>query len=480
MVHYDETDSEVNPVGVVADVINDAVIDAEVINDYEDAGTEMPTVNKQNLGNTSGNTDEIVLASATRDELLEEAVKLREKVKALQALAPKANLVTQNNNLISKNRKLVESVEMKNIEILNLKPIKEKFLQLSKKLGNPKHMELRANTKLEITNYVGNALNKAYGDISKMHFSEIELVLLTQLLFLDLSGGNQYQLFSKLLSVSSQGIRRCVQSKLKSIIQDAEKESKVIVVNEEHDAQAQAVNEMTPGNVEGVQRILSKRYKVVTAPIKYDARFDSFDQSRYLTEFNENCKFIRHTHVTYIATNPRRRCLHKFAGQKTCMLPGCKAIFSMDVTPIGPVVVVSPEYHPYYDTEIWVCEGHVLKSMEEGIADDVIFEVAAVEAEASGSVSRQLFQDDNRIYFSEDEDDVKQLTNTIDDAVEEDELKANEAAPTQTKPKETAAPTQTETKETASTEQTVSDADILDASTEDGGNDDDSQDGVKT
>ena len=242
MVHYDETDSEVNPVEVVADVINDAVIDAEVINDYEDAGTEMPTVGKQNLGNTSGNTDEIVLASATRDELLEEAVKLREKVKVLQNLATKANLVTQNNNLILKNRKLVESVEMKNIEILNLKPIKEKFLQLSKKLGNPKHMELRANTKLEITNYVGNALNKAYGDISKMHFSEIELVLLTQLLFLDLSGGNQYQLFSKLLSVSSQGIRRCVQSKLKSIIQDAEKESKVIVVNEEPDAQAQAHN----------------------------------------------------------------------------------------------------------------------------------------------------------------------------------------------------------------------------------------------
>ena len=95
MVHYDEADSEVNPVGVVADVINDAVIDAEVINDYEDAGTEMPTVNKQNLGNTSGNTDELVLAFATRDELLEEAVKLREKVKALQALAPKANLVSR-------------------------------------------------------------------------------------------------------------------------------------------------------------------------------------------------------------------------------------------------------------------------------------------------------------------------------------------------------------------------------------------------
>ena len=152
----------------------------------------------------------------------------------------------------------------------------------------------------------------------------------------------------------------------------------------------------------------------------------------------------------------------------------------MDVTPIGPVVVVSPEYHPYFDQEIWVCEGHVLKSMEEGIADDVIFEVAAVEAEASGSVSRQLFQDDNRIFFSEDEDDVKQLTNTIDDAVEEDELKANEAATTQTESKETAAPTQTEPKETASTEQTVSDADILDASTEDGGNDDDPQDGVKT
>ena len=55
----------------------------------------------------------------------------------------------------------------------------------------------------------------------------------------------------------------------------------------------------------------------------------------------------------------------------------------MDVTPIGPVIVVSP----YFDTEIWVCDGHVLKSMEEG-ADDDIFEQAAVEAEASGSVAR--------------------------------------------------------------------------------------------
>ena len=161
MVNSAEADSEVNSLQVIA----------EVINDDEDAGTEIPTVSKQNLGNTSDTTIELVLVFANRDELLEEAVKLREKVKALQALAPKANLITQNNNLIAKNRKLVESVEMKNIEILNLKPIKEKLLQLSKKLGNEKHLELRANTKLEITNYVGNALKKTYGDIDKMHFS---------------------------------------------------------------------------------------------------------------------------------------------------------------------------------------------------------------------------------------------------------------------------------------------------------------------
>ena len=142
----------------------------------------------------------------------------------------------------------------------------------------------------------------------------------------------------------------------------------------------------------------------------------------------------------------------------------------MDVTPIGPVIVVCLEYHPYFDTEIWVCDGHVLKSMEEG-ADDDIFEQAAIEAEASGSVARQLFQDGNMIYFSDDDYD-KQLTNTLDDAVNEDELKVDEAAPTQTEPKET-----------TTTEHTVSDADILDASTEDGGKDDmkddDSQDEAK-
>ena len=192
-------------------------------------------------------------------------------------------------------------------------------------------MELRANTKLEITNYVGNALKKTYGDINKMHFSEIELVLLAQLLFLDISGGNQYQLFSKLLSVSSQGIRKCVQSKLKSLIEDAEKESKVLVVTEEKDTQA--VNEMTPGNVDGVQRILPKRYQVVTAPTKYDPRFDSFDQSRYLTEFNANCKFVRHTHVTYIATNPRRRCMHKFLVRK---LVCCQAAKPWMLLPLVP------------------------------------------------------------------------------------------------------------------------------------------------
>ena len=468
---------------IVADSGAIAAEDApEATIDDEEAGTEMQTVSKVKLDQSSfpDPTAELVLAFANRDELLEEAVKLREQVKSLQALAPKVNLVRQNINLVAKNKKLVESIELKNIEVLNLKPMKEKYLQLSKKLGNEKHLELRANTKLEITNYIGNSLNKTYDDINKMHYSEVEMVMLAQLLFLDISGGNQYQLLSKLLSVSSQGIRKCVQSKLKSLIDEADKQLKVIVVTEEPDAKA--INESTPGNVSGVERILPKRYQVVTAPPKYDPRFDSFDQSRYLTGLNINCKFVRHTHVTYIATNPSRRCKHKFDGQKTCMLPGCKAVFTLDVTPIGPVIIVSPEYHPYFDTEVWVCDAHVLKSMEEGLEDETIFEQAAIDAEASSSVVRQLFPNVNGVYFSDsdEEDPKKMLTNTLEDAANETASNAKEAAPTQTMPKEGMITETTEsegdildasTGELLTTEPTVSDLDILDASTEDGEDD---------
>ena len=68
--------------------------------DDEEAGTEMQTVSKVKLDQSSfpDPTAELVLAFANRDELLEEAVKLREQVKSLQALAPKVNLVRQNIN----------------------------------------------------------------------------------------------------------------------------------------------------------------------------------------------------------------------------------------------------------------------------------------------------------------------------------------------------------------------------------------------
>lgn len=439
--------------------------------DDEEAGTEMPTISKVKLDQNCllDTPAELVLASASRDELLEEAVKLREQVKSLQALAPKLNLVRQNNNLVVKNRKLKESNELKSIEILNLKPMKEKFLQLSKKLGNEKHMELRVSTKLEITNYIGNALNKTFDDINKMHYTEVELVMLAQLLFLDISGGMQYQLLSKMLTVSSQGIRKCVQSKLKSLIDEADKQSKVIVVTEEPDVKT--LNERTPGNVNGVERIMPKKYKVVTAPPRYDPRFDSYDQSRYLTDLNVNCKFVRDTHVTFIATNPARRCNHKFEGQRTCMLPGCKAVFTLNVTPIGPVVIVSPECHPYFDTEVWVCEAHVLKSMGEGLEDDeTIFEQAAVIAEASGSVARQLFQNVDGVYLSgsEDEDPKKVLTNTLEDAANEMNSSNVETAPTHA----IIEPTVSEidmldvSTDEIPTETTASEVDILDASTE--------------
>ena len=375
--------------------------------EFEDAGTEMPTVSKVNLGTSQGGTDELVLASACRDDLIEEVVKLRERIKTLQSLAPKANLVKQNNNIISKNRKLVEVLEMKNIEVLNLKPFKEKFLMLSKKMGNEKNLDFRANTKLEITSSVGKSLKKSYEDVCKMHFTEIEHVLFAQLLFLDLSGGNQYQLLSKLLSISSQGIRKCVQSKLKILIDDTAKESKVLIVPD--DKPAQDVNENTPDNVKGVKRMLPKKFGVVKAPPSYDASFDGFDQSKYLTRLNAKCKFVRDAHVTYIVTDPRRRCKHKFVGQKSCMMPGCKEVFTLDVTPIGPVIVVSPEYHPYFGTEIWVCDTHVLKSMADGGEDDDVLEQAAVEAEASSTVVRQLFQDE--VYYS-DENDKDSLSYT--------------------------------------------------------------------
>ena len=167
----------------------------------------------------------------------------------------------------------------------------------------------------------------------------------------------------------------------------------------------------------------------MSAQPKYDPRFDSFDQSRYLAGLNINCKFVRDTHITYIASNPTRRCKHKFDGQKTCMLPGCKAVFTLDVTPIGPVIIVSPEYHPYFDTEVWVCDAHVLRSMVEVLEDETVFEQAAIEAEASSSVVRQLFQNGNGLYFSDsnsdNEDPKKVLTNTLEDAANETQANAN-------------------------------------------------------
>ena len=112
---------------------NPLVIEDEVFNgpDYEEAGTEMPTVSTVSLGTSYGCTDELVLAFACRDDLLEEVVKLGERVKTLQALAAKANLVKQNNNFISKNRKLINVLEINFFEVMNLKPFKEKFLLLS-------------------------------------------------------------------------------------------------------------------------------------------------------------------------------------------------------------------------------------------------------------------------------------------------------------------------------------------------------------
>ena len=57
----------------------------------------MPTVSKVKLDKSSlpEPSAEVVLASASRDELLEEAVRLKEQVKSLQALAPKVNLVLE-------------------------------------------------------------------------------------------------------------------------------------------------------------------------------------------------------------------------------------------------------------------------------------------------------------------------------------------------------------------------------------------------
>ena len=140
-------------------------------------------------------------------------------------------------------------------------------------------MDLRANTKLEIKGSVGKQLNKTHDDLIQMEYPEIELVLLSQLVFLDLSEGNQYQLLTKLLTVSSQGIRKCVLSKLKILIDDASRESKIVVVNDD----AQIRNENTPGNANAVVGIQKRRTE---APGKFDPRFDGFDQSKYLTKFN--------------------------------------------------------------------------------------------------------------------------------------------------------------------------------------------------
>ena len=57
----------------------------------------MPTISKVKLDQSCllDTPAELVLASASRDELLEEAVRLKEQVKSLQALAPKVNLVLE-------------------------------------------------------------------------------------------------------------------------------------------------------------------------------------------------------------------------------------------------------------------------------------------------------------------------------------------------------------------------------------------------
>ena len=98
----------------------------------------------------------------------------------------KEELVTQNINLVNKNKRIKAANTLKSLEIVDLKIIAEKYKSMMRKFGSDDQQKKNCETKDEIMDSLASDLQDCLISFNRKFFSDIECQNFCILIFLDM------------------------------------------------------------------------------------------------------------------------------------------------------------------------------------------------------------------------------------------------------------------------------------------------------
>ena len=265
----------------------------------------------------------------------------------------KEELVSQNINLVNKNKRLKATNTLKSLELVDLKITAEKYKGLMRKFGSEEQQKKNAETRDEIMDSLASDLKDCLISFNRNYFSDIECQNFGILIFLEMCGSSQLNFITKLLKFTSPGIRSATGNVIKNHFESKKPEFNI---RELAGNEAAVANESTPRQ-SGISGILQM------ATVQRKAK--EFDESNFLSDENQNCSFVEEELITYISLvgNENRLIKNKKAGQAYCQLPTCSVPFTLGVTLIGPVKIAAPNTAPGFGRVLWVCKKHIMASI---------------------------------------------------------------------------------------------------------------------
>ena len=161
--------------------------------------------------------ERIKLESAVKDD---EIMDLKYKLDQLNKVAPRAGLIKQSEDLMSKNRSLQKRNTNLRVENENLKSTNTKLLAISKRFGTMEQQDSSIKTIDEILGGMLEAAAEQYEHFKSKDFDEVEIYNFISIVFMGLSGGMRFQVIKRFLKFSTPGVRRNVLSSLTKIVDD--------------------------------------------------------------------------------------------------------------------------------------------------------------------------------------------------------------------------------------------------------------------
>ena len=308
----------------------------------------------------------------------------------------KALTICQLNDLIAKNRKLKETLDMerqvsrdlkkKNTDIIELLKVEAAGLkrEINIRLGSKDYRDVVNLNAMKVLETMDESLVDVHDQIKNFEISDRDMIKLNLALLQQISPGAKLAFFKAVLAMESSGIRASISASLSKLVEaDRTKDTFVKEVLDKDAGMNTPVAAMEPLVVDN-PKAPTKKVKVVHDPCSVD-----MDVDRYRNEGNVGCRVVRVRDTCILANfadgsrNTKHRLMTDSKGgkvTKTCL--ACSKKFVVEETLISPATVVGPPTHGRIGKQVWVCTEHWKLSVATDAKDDLDCEVASINHEA--------------------------------------------------------------------------------------------------